>query len=186
MKFKILAGLALSTVALAACKVDVIDDGLGGFGGFGDDTTVTTGSTKTTGVTTTTTTTTTTNVTVTNSTTGVGPVCEDEATCLDCQNCAANGACSAEAAACQAGSPCLALNTCLGACPQDNPATADVDENLDCICTNDGMQCVQEQMAGTCLGDNPTGIDPFLAFSDCLFGADSMSGECGGNADCQQ
>jgi hypothetical protein len=115
----------------------------------------------------------------------------------DCQGCALIGSadasdagvCNDELVACQ-GTPnmaCLNINTCVGTCPTDNPATADVNEQLDCLCTHSdvgGMELCNEEMdpptnsePGTCFGDNPGGAAEFLAVIGCVFGT-ACAGAC--------
>lgn len=177
MKFKILAGLALSTVAIAACKVDVIDDA-GGFGGSADTvTTATTGATKATTAATNATTAAT-NVSVNASTTTGGPVaCADIPVCSDmdmddtndCIGCAVANDCSAEVQACAANMDCVAMDTCVNDCPSDNPATPE-NEFVDCLCTSaDGMTCDAMQPATTCVGQHEEGANLWFPYNNCLF-----------------
>ena len=82
------------------------------------------------------------------------------------------GTCGPEAQACfdTAGDECLNLNDCILACPEDDAAF------LDCLCTNDGTLCNEEQdpptqsMAGTCFGDHPTGVEPLTGLLGCING----------------
>jgi len=72
-----------------------------------------------------------------------------------------------------AGDPaCCAFVDCIGACPADDPNTANVDENLACICTStDGMQCDMTEPTGstTCIGVNgTTAVQDYLAFVGCV------------------
>ncbi|NUO52970.1 MAG: hypothetical protein HOV80_29340 [Polyangiaceae bacterium] len=62
---------------------------------------------------------------------------------------------------------CCAFFDCLVACPADDPGTP-ADEYLDCACDNDGTECYAEQEKGTCLGDEPTGGQRYLAWASCL------------------
>lgn len=103
--------------------------------------------------------------------------CEQFSDCTECQQCAANGPCAMEADQC--GSECIAVNDCLNACPSDNPATP-ADEFFACACGTDSMMSCDALNAasGSCFGDNPGGVAPLLAFIDCLFGPDGVSGPC--------
>jgi hypothetical protein len=71
---------------------------------------------------------------------------------------------------------CCAIADCSAACP--DPAV-DPAGNLDCFCTNDGTNCVEEQMPGTCLGDHPNGLEDYAGVVQCIIG-DTCPTSCGG------
>jgi hypothetical protein len=202
MKFKLLAMTALCGVFAVACgksSSDTSSSGGGdsGGGGVGGSSNVTTAS-------------------MNNTTTGAQLSCAETfpntcggdgmtAGCLDCAltddpTVASDaGVCldsyetcfgTDPATACGTGGDpaCCSFVDCLNACPADDPATADVDENLNCICTNDGTQCTMDQTdPNTCLGADGglQGAQEYIAIIDCLFGQDGMSGTCGTVPDCQ-
>jgi hypothetical protein len=172
-------------LGLVACKVQVVDgdsgdDGSGGSPDDGVDTTSGNGGASTSGNGGNSVTTGTTNAAVTNGpgTTGSGGFtsCGD----LPCDgspdpttNCIActqdvNGDCQAEVTACT--QECGAIFDCINACPDDNPATVGVDEFLSCVCTLNaaGTQCEATSVAGTCFGDSPGGVAPFIDLNQCF------------------
>ena len=63
---------------------------------------------------------------------------------------------------------CCAFYECLIGCPEDNPDTTN-NEFLDCACTNDGADCTEKQEQGTCLGENRTGGQRYVAWANCLY-----------------
>ncbi len=124
-------------------------------------------------------------------------VCEGDAVnansgCVECavlgnDTLALNGgACLDEYTACfgptgscdEGGHPdCCAFFSCLLACPDDDPGT-DKNEFLDCACSNDGTDCVDEQDDGTCLGAEPVGGQRYFAWATCLY-LDVCASACG-------
>jgi hypothetical protein len=74
---------------------------------------------------------------------------------------------------------CCQVVDCINACDANMNNMIESGAELDCLCTNNGTQCEQTQMAGTCLGDYPSGIQTLFAYEDCAFGPDGMSGACG-------
>lgn len=69
---------------------------------------------------------------------------------------------------------CCDFSQCVADCPDDNMATADKDENLDCICTNDGSKCTGMEPMGstTCIGKAGTpAVQDYLDFVNCVIDA---------------
>jgi hypothetical protein len=163
MKFKALGLVLAGGLMLVGCKLTVVDGG-----GGSTSTTSTTGSKMTTSSTSTGTTTGTT-------TTGGGDC--GTLGCTDCQNCAQDpgGECNSLATTCDGNAECGAFLDCVDACPADDASTPDVDENFDCLCTNDGSSCTANQMAGTCVGDHPDGVDDASALFGCVLGDDTTN-----------
>jgi hypothetical protein len=65
---------------------------------------------------------------------------------------------------------CCSFLNCVNACPADNPNTT-TDENLNCLCTNNGSNCIAEPSGSTtCFGKFPTGADDYVTFANCVFG----------------
>jgi hypothetical protein len=98
------------------------------------------------------------------------------------------GACADEFAACfgdggmdctGAGDPeCCQVYDCLEACDANMNNQIDAGPELDCFCTNDGSECVQNQLPDTCLGDYPSGIQTAVEWEACLF-EDVCPDSCG-------
>jgi len=66
---------------------------------------------------------------------------------------------------------CCDFFNCIQDCPKDDPKTADVDENLNCLCTNDGDQCLMTEPMGsmTCIGKHGVpAVQDYLEFVDCV------------------
>lgn len=177
MKFKALGLVLVGGLFVVGCKVSVVD----GAGGSGSTTTTGSKMTTTTGSKMATTT------TGASMSTGMQVDCStlpcsdsDMDPSNDCLGCSQTmGLCVGETQTCNDNAECGAFLDCLNLCPDDDPSTT-ADENLDCICANDGMACVQMQPAGTCVGDHMGGIQDYLALADCVLG-DGMGndGECG-------
>ncbi len=182
MKFKLLAMTTLFGVLAAACGNGTTTGGTGGGGtgggGTGGGSSITTGNTTSTG-------------SAMGSCDDIG-VCDGDGMdpnsgCFECSIIGDDtvavdgGVCVDSYVQCfgtvedcsDAGNPaCCAFANCAAACPDDNAATTDVDENLACLCTStDNMQCDAMEPAGstTCIGVN--GIDAvqdYLAFVGCV------------------
>jgi hypothetical protein len=170
------------------------DDGEGGSGSGGTGSGATTGSGPTTGSGTTT-------GTGSPASSGTGStsescddigVCDGENSCLVCSivgdpaDFSDGGECESAYSACfgtddmctGGDADCCAFDACVAACPMDDAATPDVDENLDCLCTNNGTQCEMASMPGTCVGDHPDGFAVYLPFVQCVL--DVCATSCGG------
>ncbi|MBM4374218.1 MAG: hypothetical protein FJ095_03965 [Deltaproteobacteria bacterium] len=66
---------------------------------------------------------------------------------------------------------CCDFVNCIQDCPKDDPKTADVDENLNCLCTNDGMKCLMTEPTGsmTCIGKHGVpAVQDYLEFVNCV------------------
>jgi len=100
------------------------------------------------------------------------------------------GACADEFSACfgdgssdctGAGDPtCCQFYDCIDACDANSNGTIDAGSELDCLCTNDGLQCTGNSAPGTCRGDYPTGLQTAVAWEGCLYD-DVCPNSCGGN-----
>lgn len=75
------------------------------------------------------------------------------------------GECEAEATACD--EACGTIFDCLEACPDDNPATANVNELWQCICSSNTVGECSAPMAGSCFED-PAAAQQFLDLNDCF------------------
>lgn len=182
-----IGALAILFCAGAACAHATADGSMGGAGGEDESGPATTGhgassTHATTGVTSSTTTngnTTTTAVGTTgtstatsgpSTTTGTSSGGCDGLDCGSCQNCALapGGPCEPEWNACNANSECIGLLDCMSACPVDDPSTV-ANEELDCICSNDGNNCDGNLTTGTCFGDHSAGMNDYSLVGDCIF-----------------
>lgn len=175
MKSKLLGLVLVGGLFAVGCKVSVVDDGVGGTGSTSSSTKASSSSTK--AATTTGGMTTTTGMQVDCSTLPCSDMDMDNTN--DCLSCSQTiGACVSENETCGANAECGAFLDCLNACPDDDPATM-ADENLDCVCANDGTTCTNLTTAGTCTGDHQGGIQDYIALADCVLG-DGMGtdGEC--------
>lgn len=158
MKFSLLGIVAVGVLAVA-CKVETTDDNDGGTGGSaggegGTGGAVTNGGSGGTG--------------------GTPVACGDigcDGTSDPTTNCVActqdvGGDCEAEATACT--EACGMVFDCLDACPDDNPATADVDELWQCICSSNTPNMCDAPMAGSCFADT-VAAQQFLDLNGCFF-----------------
>lgn len=174
MKFKALGMVLVGGLFMVGCKVTVVD-GAGGSGTTSSTTTKTSSSSTkaTTGASMTTS-----GMTVDCSTLPCSDM--DMDTTNDCLSCSQTiGNCQVETQTCNDNAECGAFLDCLNTCPEDDPSTMN-DENLDCLCANDGTTCTDLTTAGTCTGDHQAGIQDYIALADCVLG-DGMGndGECG-------
>jgi hypothetical protein len=162
MKFNVLGMVAVCGFLAVACKVETTDDNAGGNGGEGGSSDGGAGATTTVGG--------------SGGTGGTPVACGDigcdgspdpTTNCIACTQ-DVGGDCEAEATACT--EECGAIFDCINACPEDNPATMEVDEFLSCVCTLNaaGTQCEATSMAGTCFGDSPAGVAPFIDLNQCF------------------
>jgi len=87
------------------------------------------------------------------------------------------GACTGPAGTCQSNPDCANFLACVSNCPADDPATQ-TNENLDCLCENDGSACTALDAAGTCTGDYQNGISDYIDLATCVNGDDTTDGEC--------
>ena len=98
------------------------------------------------------------------------------------------GACAEPFAACfgdgsdacaGAGDPeCCQLYDCLDACDTNLNGQIEPGPELDCLCTNDGSRCAQNQASGTCLGDFPSGFQTAVDWETCI--DETCHYSCGG------
>ena len=173
--------LAILAFAGSACATAAADGSVGGAGGGGDvgPSTAAHGSSTTHAATA--------SVTSTQvasssqaagpaTTTGSGPSTSSGGTtcgslpCDQCQSCALSpgGDCITQWNACAANSECGAFMNCISACPFDDPNTPG-DEQLDCICSNDGTTCDGNLTPGTCIGDHSSGMNDYSAVGECIY-----------------
>jgi len=69
-----------------------------------------------------------------------------------------------------AGEPeCCPLYDCIYSCDLNNDGVIDAGAELDCFCTNDDVQCVMNQLPGTCFGDYPNGLLAAVEWDTCLY-----------------
>jgi hypothetical protein len=97
----------------------------------------------------------------------------DNTDALDGGQCAeAYFTCLGQDGQCGNGEPCCAFIDCVEGCQQLPP-----EEQLDCICTNNGQDCLNEQQPGTCLGDHPEGLQRYIELDSCIY-SQACPGSC--------
>jgi hypothetical protein len=74
---------------------------------------------------------------------------------------------------CSDGTPeCCALLDCVDTCDFDLDGAIAAGEELDCVCTNDGVDCVMEPPdSTTCFALHAAGLDAITAYQNCVYGA---------------
>ncbi len=195
---RIIAGTFVSTLGLFACGSTVfITDGEGGAGGS-DDAAVTSGkasvnATATKSANATQVASSNTGV-VSSAASGLG-TCDDIGVCSGdgftprsgCLECSVlgdsstaldGGACLGAFTACfgdgsfdcpGASDPqCCPYYACIESCDGNFDGQLEPGPELDCYCLNDGVQCLQMQTPGTCLGDFPNGAATASAWEVCV------------------
>lgn len=103
---------------------------------------------------------------------------DDQVDGNDCLSCSqTTGPCKEESDTCSANAECTAFVACFSACPVDDPMTPEIDEELACLCTDDGTgHCDPASMPGTCVGDHATGVKDYLSLITCVLGDDAGEG----------
>lgn len=170
MKSILLSAVAILGLSVAAGCTTTTSDGSGGGGEGGGGT----GGGSTTNVTTGTTSNTTTSTGGLECDSGVAAA-GDSTECDACLDCAIDpaGPCAQPLSVCQASTSCQNFVTCLTAC-SENSATDDEFT----MCLYGTLDPNAEPVAGSCLGDEPTGADEYLTILSC-----GICTECPNNCD---